>query len=134
MSVLRKYRKNLEKSCLRFDPSMYNNVLGSLVITHYILNKLDGVDINIDSIKKTWKRICRKKSMIDFWIDDKNFISKSLKLFGMSPKYGLFAMCQSELNVLFLPYINDTVLPIREDGLYPMSARNGKIFPIKEKD
>ena len=133
MGILRKYRKNVAKSCLAFDSNMYTNILGSLVITHYILYKLEGKEVDVNRIKKQWKHICRKKN-IGFWIDDKDFIPKALALFGMIPKYGLFAMCQSDLNVLFLPYLDGTVLPIREDGLYPMSAREGKIFPIKESE
>lgn len=132
MSVLRKYKKNVQKTSLQFEPEMYNNTLGSLIITHYILSTFDEDEIDINSIKKTWKTI-RKKG-IDFWLDDPDFITKALALFNMEPQYGRFAMCQSALNTLFLPYIDDVVMPIREDGIYPMTARSGKIYPIKEKE
>lgn len=131
MSTLRKFRKNVEQSVLRFDPAMYNNVLGSLVITHYILRTLDGEETDINKIKSTWKKLSKKKSL-DFWIDDKDFVKKALALFDMEPLYGRFAACQSAFNLLFLPYINETVLPIREDGIYPMTARDGKIYPVLE--
>ena len=131
MSILRKFRKSVKKSTLRFDPAMYNNVLGSLVITHYVLRTLDGEDTDINKIKSTWKALTKKKDL-GFWIDDKDFVVKALALFGMQPLYGRFAMCQSTFNVLFLPYIDGTVLPIREDGIYPMSARGGKIYPVLE--
>ena len=133
MSVLRKFRKSIVQSSLKFDPEMYNNILGSLVITHYMLNKLDGNEPDVNAIKAKWKALV-KKGKLDFWLDDKEFISKALALFDMKPIYGKFAMCQSELNTLFLPYVNDTVLPIREDGIYPNTARNGKIYPINEKE
>ena len=133
MSVLRKFRKSIVQSSLKFDPDMYNNILGSLVITHYMLNKLDGNEPDITAIKAKWKSLV-KKGKLDFWLDDKEFIPKALALFDMKPIYGKFAMCQSELNTLFLPYVNDTVLPIREDGIYPNTARNGKIYPINEKE
>ena len=131
MSTLRKFRKNVEKSDLRFDPEMYNNVLGSLVITHYILRTLDGEDVDINKIKRTWRKVSKKRSLT-FWLDDKDFIVKSLALFDMEPLYGRFAACQSAFNILFLPYIDGTVLPIREDGIYPMTARDGKIYPVVE--
>lgn len=131
MSTLRKFRKNVEKSDLRFDPEMYNNVLGSLVITHYILRTLDGEDVDINKIRSTWRKLSKKKSL-DFWLDDKDFIVKALALFDMEPLYGRFAACQSAFNILFLPYIDGTVLPIREDGIYPMTARDGKIYPVVE--
>lgn len=133
MSVLRKFRKSIVQSSLKFDPDMYNNILGSLVITHYMLNKLDGNEPDITAIKAKWKSLV-KKGKLDFWLDDKEFIQKALALFDMKPIYGKFVMCQSELNTLFLPYVNDTVLPIREDGIYPNTARNGKIYPINEKE
>lgn len=133
MSVLRKFRKSIVQSSLKFDPEMYNNILGSLVITHYMLNKLDGNEPDVNAIKAKWKALV-KKGKLDFWIDDKEFIPKALALFDMKPMYSKFAMCQSELNTLFLPYVNDTVLPIREDGIYPNTARNGKIYPINEKE
>ena len=131
MSILRKFRKNVRQSTLRFDPGMYNNVLGSLVITHYVLRTLDGEETDVNKIKSTWKALTKKKTL-DFWIDDKDFVVKALALFDMKPLYGRFAMCQSTFNVLFLPYIDGTVLPIREDGIYPMSARRGKIYPVLE--
>ena len=131
MSILRKFRKNVKQSALRFDPVMYNNVLGSLVITHYVLRTLDGEETDVNKIKSTWKALTKKKTL-DFWIDDKDFVVKALALFDMKPLYGRFAMCQSTFNVLFLPYIDGTVLPIREDGIYPMSARSGKIYPVLE--
>lgn len=129
MSILRKFRKSVKNPTLRFDPVMYNNVLGSLVITHYVLRTLDGEESDVNKIKSTWKALTKKKDL-GFWIDDKDFVVKALALFDMQPLYGRFAMCQSAFNVLFLPYIDGTVLPIREDGIYPMSARSGKIYPV----
>lgn len=133
MSTLRKFRKNVTKSCLKFDVDMYNNILGTLVITHYILNKLEGVDLDVVTIKAKWKSLV-KKGNLDFWLDDKDFIPKALALFDMKPIYGKFAMCQSALNTIFLPYIDEKVLPVREDGIYPNTALHGKIYPIMEKE
>lgn len=131
MSTLRKYRKNVRETILFFDPAMYNNALGSLIITHYILRTLDGDETDVNKIKTTWKKLSKKKSL-GFWIDDKDFIVKALALFDMKPAYGRFAMCQSDFNLLFLPYIGETVFPIREDGIYPLTARYGKIYPVLE--
>ena len=129
--MLHALRKQVKNSNLRFAPEMYNNVLGSLVITHYILNKLDRNELDVGAIKAKWKYIV--KHGIDFWLDDPDFITKSLALFDMKPIYGRFAMVQSALNTLFMPYIDDKILPIREDGIYPNSAIHGKIYPITEQ-
>lgn len=130
--MLRKFRKQVKKSNLRFAPEMYNNILGSLVITHYMLNKLEGNEPDVDAIKTKWKQLV-KKGNLDFWLDDKEFIPKALALFDMKPAFSKFAMVQSALNTLFLPYIDEQVLPIREDGIYPNTAIHGKIYPINEK-
>ena len=129
--MLHALRKQVKNSNLRFAPEMYNNVLGSLVITHYILNKLDGNELDVGAIKAKWKYIV--KHGIDFWLDDPDFITKSLALFDMEPIFGRFAMVQSALNTLFMPYIDDKIIPIREDGIYPNSAIHGKIYPITEQ-
>ena len=131
MSILRKYRRQVKNNNLRFDANMYNNILGSLVITHYILNKLEGNELDVSAIKAKWKYIV--KHGIDFWLDDPDFITKSLALFDMKPIYGKFAMCQSALNTLFMPYLDDKIIPIREDGIYPNTAIHGKIYPITEQ-
>lgn len=132
MSVLRKFRKSIVQSNLTFAPEMYNNILGSLVITHYMLNKLDGNELDVNAIKTKWKSLV-KKGNLDFWLDDKEFIPKALALFDMKPMYNRFAMVQSALNILFLPYIDGHILPIRDDGIYPNSAIHGKIYPIEDK-
>lgn len=132
MSTLRKFRKSIVQSSLTFAPEMYNNVVGSLIITHYMLNKLDGNELDVNAIKAKWKALV-KKGKLDFWLDDKEFIPKALALFDMKPAYGRFAMIQSQVNMLFLPYIDDQILPIRNDGIYPNSAFHGKIYPIENK-
>ena len=131
--MLHAFRKGLQKNNLMFDANMYDNVLGSLIITHYILNKLDGVELDVNDIKTRWKKLV-KKGNLDFWLDDKDFIPKALALFDMKPIYGRFAMVQSALNTLFMPYLDDKIIPIREDGIYPNSAIHGKIYIIKEPE
>lgn len=129
--MLRKYRRQIKKNNFQFPTEAYNNIVGSLIITHYILNIMNGNEIDVNAIKSKWKYIVKKG--LDFWIDDKDFIPKVLAIFGMKPIYNQFAMVQSPLNTLFLPYINGQIFPIREDGVYPNSAIHGKIYPIEDK-
>lgn len=129
MSSLHSMRKEIAKNTLRFMPDMYNNVLGSVVICAYMFNgakEEDQVRIN-----KRWRELVRNPEQVGFWIDDPDFIDKSLALFDMTRPEGFsIAMVQSDFNVLFLPYFNDQIWPIREDGVFPMSARKGKIYPV----
>lgn len=57
MGSMRKYRKAVKKSGLRFDLDMYNNVLGSLVITHAILNGDVSDSSKVSKVKSTWKKL-----------------------------------------------------------------------------
>ena len=137
-NCLKQIKKNVEKNNTLFNPEMYSNVLGSLIVTHYILHLLEtGEKLDTNEINKRWKSLRKKgrigDKVLDFWLDDPDFIVKALDLFDMKPSYGNFCMVQSQFNTLFLPYINDEPMPIREDGFLPKSVSEGKIYPIVEK-
>lgn len=120
-------KKNIAcKDCLTFPADMYNNVYGSLAICAYIFkaNKPKAGDI----IAK-WKY---HKSEIYWGIEDKGFMSKTLKFFGFDGRVGNMpiAFVQSEYNCLFAPFVDGVLLPLREDGIKTYTLRNGKVYPI----
>lgn len=82
-NLCKKFKKEIEKSSLRFPCEMYNNVVGSLIITNYILAE-DKPELK--DIIKQWKKI--KKNGLDFWLDDADFIPKVLGIFNLEPQYG----------------------------------------------
>ena len=128
MSSLHSIKKEIAKNNLRFDSDMYTETLGSLIISTCILtgDKYDTVNVN-----KTYRNLKKHPKQVDFWIDDKDFIDKTLALFGMKrPEDFPIAMVQSNFNVLFMPYIDGQLFPLREDGVFPMTASKGKIYPI----
>lgn len=128
MSSLHSMKKEIAKRKLMFDPELYNNTLGSVVISAYILSKEKPV---VPVINKMWREVKRNRKLVDFWLDDPDFIDKALDLFGMKrPEVFPIAMVQSKFNVLFMPYVDGQLLPLREDGIYPMTASHGKIYPI----
>jgi len=132
MSSLHSIKKNIEKSSLKFAPDMYNNTLGSVIISACIFNNPDKDDIC--SIKKTWNKIKKNPELVPCWIDDKEFISKWLKIFNIKmPENFSIAMVQSKYNILFMPYLNDTLMPLREDGIFPLTSKCGKIYPVDIK-
>ena len=111
-----------------FVPEMYNNLLGSVVISAYILSEEKP---SLLEIKQKWRQLRKNPKKVDFWLDDPNFIDKALKLFEMKrPDYFPVAMVQSDFNALIMPYIDGTLYPLREDGVFPMTASKGKIYPI----
>lgn len=128
MSSLHSMKKEIAKRKLMFDPELYNNTLGSVIISAYILSKEKPV---VPVINKMWREVKRNRKLVDFWLDDPDFIDKALDLFGMKrPEVFPIAMVQSKFNVLFMPYVDGQLLPLREDGIYPMTASHGKIYPI----
>lgn len=128
MSSLHSMKKEIAKRSLMFEPDMYNNVFGSVVISAYILSKEKPV---VPVINKMWREIKKNHNLVDFWLDDPDFIDKTLDLFCMKrPENFPIAMVQSDFNVLFMPYVEGQLFPLREDGIYPMTASKGKIYPI----
>lgn len=137
-SMLKSMKKNIEVNQLKFVPSMYNNIYGSLVISAYILTE-DKSTIDVKKINTLWKKIIKNPTKyISFGIEDKDFIDKCLNLFEIKkPSYFPIAMIQSNYNVLFAPYIDEEVYPLREDGYMGVTLTSGKIYPIdfsKEKE
>ena len=111
-----------------FMPEMYTHTLGSVIISAYILSypKPDPVQIN-----KKWRYLKKHPDQVGFWIDDPEFIDKSLELFNIKrPEEFPIAMVQSDYNVLFMPYYDGQLYPLREDGALPSTAQHGKIYPI----
>lgn len=131
-SIARKYVKEIKANSMKFPPDMYNNIVGSLVITNWILSQPEQQPAT-DFIRSVWRRL--KRTGLECWIDDEDFIAKTLEKFRLKPHYNQFAMAISKGNVLFAPYDPDTkqVYPIREDGIYQPTLRHGKIYPVSDK-
>lgn len=111
-----------------FAPEMYNNLLGSVVISSYILSEEKP---SLLEIKQKWRHLRKNPKKVDFWLDDPNFIDKALELFEMKrPDYFPVAMVQSDFNALIMPFVDGKLYPLREDGVFPMTASKGKIYPI----
>ena len=43
-------------------------------------------------------------------------------------------MVVSKFNVLYVPYIDGQLIPIREDGLIGPTLTTGKIYPLKDDE
>lgn len=120
-------RKEMKKNNLRFDSDMYTHPMGSIIISACILTgRTDVAEIN-----RKWRNLKKHPKQVDFWIDDEKFIDKTLALFDMErPEDFPIAMVQSDFNVLFLPCVDGQLFPLREDGVFPQTARKGKAYPI----
>lgn len=126
-NMVHSIRKEMKKNNLRFVPDMYTNPIGSIIISACILTgRTDVAEIN-----RKWRNLKKHPKQVDFWIDDKDFIDKTLALFDMErPEDFPIAMVQSDFNVLFLPCVDGQLFPLREDGVFPQTARKGKAYPI----
>lgn len=126
-NMVHSIRKEMKKNNLRFVPDMYTHPMGSIIISACILTgKTDVAEIN-----RKWRNLKKHPKQVDFWIDDKDFIDKTLALFDMKrPEDFPIAMVQSDFNVLFMPCVDGQLFPLREDGVFPQTARKGKAYPI----
>lgn len=124
-------QKAIVKMSFLFPTSMYCNPYGSVAISAYILSD-EKEKYDLKEIGKKWRKIEKKPNKyIDFGFEDENFIDKCLKLFGMEkPKEFPIAMVVSNLNILFAPYVDGELYPLREDGFIPYTYKNGKVYPI----
>ena len=131
---IRKIKKNVAENAFMFPLEMYTHLVGSVVITAYILaeNKPDKV-----AIRKKWKYVLRYG--LDFDFSDPEFIKKVCEVFEV-PMFPLdcAAYVQSEFNALITPYLeleegHKDILPLREDGYFSRTLRKGKIYPLTDK-
>ena len=126
-NMVHSIRKEMKRNCLRFDSDMYTNSIGSIIISACILTGRT----NVTEINRKWRNLKKHPKQVDFWIDDEKFIDKTLALFGMErPEDFPIAMVQSDFNVLFMPCVDGQLFPLREDGVFPQTARKGKAYPI----
>lgn len=126
-NMVHSIRKEMKRNNLRFVPDMYTHPMGSIIISACILTGRT----NVTEINRKWRNLKKHPKQVDFWIDDKDFIDKTLALFGMErPEDFPIAMVQSDFNVLFMPCVDGQLFPLREDGVFPQTARKGKAYPI----
>ncbi|VVB59513.1 Uncharacterised protein [uncultured archaeon] len=133
MSTLHSLRKKINKSSpkLIFPPDMYNNIYGSAAICCYILSP-GYAKPNISQLSKKWRDIKAGKISIDkIDFEKDSCIDDCLSLYGLSrPGYFPIALVISAYNMLFAPFIDDVVLPLREDGWKGITLTSGKVYPI----
>lgn len=131
MSSLHSMKKEIAKRKLMFEADMYTNMWGSVVICAYMFTKESEREKTPCEINKWWRVLKKNPKLVDFGLDDPDFIDKTIKLFGMKrPDNFPIAMVQSKFNVLFMPYVDGQLYPLREDGIYPMTSKNGKVYPV----
>lgn len=131
--ITKTIKKNVEQRKLKYEPDMYTTAYGSLVICGLIFTEESKRPSQVE-VNKTWRKVWKdlKKGKSAFpTLDDKDFIKKVLAVFGLEvPEVFPVAMVQSKFNVLFAPYVDGYVLPIREDGFKARTLEVGKIYPI----
>lgn len=130
---LKSVKKNVEQRKLKYEMDMYTTAYGSLVICGLMFTPEEERPAQAE-VNKTWRKLYKqlKKGNSPFpLLKDEDFIKKTLALFGMEvPEVFPIAMVQSSFNVLFAPYVDGNILPVREDGFYARTLESGKIYPI----
>ena len=126
-SLLKKYKENVIKNKLEFDPIMYKNLYGSFGIALYRCYALQHNPVENEEIKarikKIWQKLKRDKILVPY-ANDTDFVDKMCKIYGYEDfPYGNIAIVHGEHNSLFAPCFFDNehnkvqILPLREDGV-----------------
>lgn len=118
-------------SALMFPMEMYTSLVGSLVVSNYIMSEEKP---EVKSIVKKWKYLQKHPNKVP--LESENFVEECLDLFGMKPKYGMFCECISKWNIIFAPYVNHP-LPLREDGVYAKTItdaiKENRVYVVVEE-
>lgn len=128
MASLKQIKKSVTNNSLMFPIDMYISLPGSIVITSYILNNEKP---DLKEVHKKFKYY--KRHGLPFGLEDPEYIDKVLKAFDCSPipmQYAAFVV--SDFNALVAPYIDGELMPLREDGLFTLTLRKGKIYPLSK--
>lgn len=119
---------------MRFDNLVYTTLHGSLALCAYICGAVNSKGKRptwLSISKKTKELMQRPEKRIPF--DDKDYINKTLALYDMErPPTFPIALIMGEYNNLFALYIDNQILPLREDGVMTRTlTAPQKIIPIK---
>ena len=126
MTSIKSLKKNISKNLLRFPQEMYSDTLGSLAICGWMFSQEKP---SVRTMKAKWRKV--QKGDFAVGLDDKDFIQKGLDYFGMKvPEQFPIAFVQSDWNAVFAPYVEDKLLPNREDGYVIATLRKGKVYPL----
>ena len=111
---------------MRFPSDMYASPLGSYIISCMMCNNmLDETVINGVTVR--WHDAIKKNKKFDIFD-----LKKVAKYFHVPYTTKPIAMVVSKFNVLYVPYIDGQLIPIREDGLIGPTLTTGKIYPLKD--
>lgn len=129
-SVLKSIAKKLKKNELIFEEDMYSNIFGSIAICAYILAE-DRGSFDIKDINKKYKSILRKRQT-PVALNDPDFVNKVLEYYKIKecPKMDQLALVVYKSNAVIVPYINEQVFALREDGFIGNIISKGKIYPL----
>lgn len=130
-NCLKSIRKEASKRPLVYEPEMYITTIGSLVICALMFLEEKP---SVTEINKKWRSLVKeaKKGTSELpELSDVDFISKVLSAFDLKqPSYFPIAIVRDNFGCLFAPYINNNLLPLREDGVYSRTLQKGKVYPI----
>ena len=124
MSSLAKRISKEVRNKWRFEPTMYMNTVGSILICACIFDNRN----EIPKVNKKWRKLLKHPSDFNVNLDDPELVEKTLAYFDLiKPDNFPIARVESDFNVLYAPYVDKTLYPLREDGYFSKTLREGKI-------
>ena len=124
---------------------MYNTLLGSFLISLYILKTTDKTPQELSKVYKSEKKRWLKGNVSEeTWMQDlvdklntkrvkkEDGTYETIHTNTTKIPYGQIACIMSPFNMLIAPYVNDQVLPLREDGWKGLTLETGEVHVIIE--
>ena len=126
-------KAHLKHNTLIFDEKMYSNLYGTFGIVLVQCGLITSAHAR--KIRNLWKLDKIKMPSLD----NEDLINELLKIYKVdtSNKIGMdilknnLVYVQSTFNQIFSLFVEDTLLPLREDGIPTTTATKGKIYPVK---
>lgn len=128
-------KAHLKSNTLIFDEKMYSNIYGTFGIVLVQCGLITPAHA-----RKIWN-LWKSSKILMPALDNEDLINELLKVYkvdtlnettpGMNILKNNLAYVQSSFNQIFSLFVEDTLLPLREDGIPTATATKGKIYPVK---
>lgn len=126
-------KAHIKNRTLIFDEKMYSNLYGSFGIVLVQCGLITS-----SHARKIWNLWKKDKIQMPA-LDNEDLINELLMVYkvdtsnetGMNILKNNLVYVQSSFNQIFSLFVEDTLLPLREDGIPTATATKGKIYPVK---
>lgn len=123
---------------LNFANTFYTTPLGSFALVQAILNGKTDTEKDREHFRTLYWRLKKNRKLLNYAdIRKRSTLEKFCEKLGLTLKTEGACIVISDYNILFTLYLEDedgkpTPMPLREDGLMPITLCQGKVYTLDE--